>query len=323
MTKTRTFKLGKGGRAEVPWVEEYTLADFNFNKEDFFEYLSSIQDSYDEILERLRPGEPHPLEFENQWDDPKYQSELRIFESGEAMERHHARHEPERKAPPMDKNYKALVYGSADDKKDAAERLKFTKIRNEQLEKAARYRALGQVTKARDAEQRAAQYDRELEDRQRQSYSFEREETEKAVDFGKTELDKAIKWNAEQIRENFDHIQALVQGFRAMSDSEHSYVITGQGDNLKLSKVRHPGIPANEIHARLALDDDGLLLKLSGNGVESREEPEQTPDKPEPKKAMADMTIRDYENYVEREEAKAQEKAQSNSNAIAAGMFGG
>jgi hypothetical protein len=50
-----------------------------------------------------------------------------------------------------------------------------------------------------------------------------------------------IKWSPKQLRERLDEISGMMQGFTQMSPTEFSYVLTGDGEGLRLSKIRHPG----------------------------------------------------------------------------------
>ena len=152
------------------------------------------------------------------------------------------------------------------------------------------------------------------------SYSFEKKEMEGTLEFAEKTLSDAIKWDAKQIEQNHDRLSAIVQGHRDMSPSEHSYVITGQGEGLKLSRIKHPQIEARHLAAKVGeLSDENLLMKMAAHGVETREELE--PPKEDPDKPMAEMNIKDYQDYVQREEGKAQEK--SFAPEIVPGMFGG
>ena len=156
----KKFRISTTGKALVPWHEKYTADDFS-NLDEFQEHLSAQTEEYQEIAARLRPGEPHPMHYS--YD--QYESEMRIYEQATALDAHRARHEPPQQLEP-DKH--ALWYGSGEDRKEAQERLEMRKFRDEQLEKAARCRAAGRYADAREHEDRAAQYDRGIDKRERE-----------------------------------------------------------------------------------------------------------------------------------------------------------
>ena len=316
----RKYQIDSKGHAKVPWHEEYTLADFE-SREDFEEHLDYMADQWEEVGARLRPGQPHPLAYPQQWEDENYKSDLAIWQHEEAMERQRAKHEPRRESPPMSKEQRAFFHGSGDDKKEAQERLQMRRFIDEQLQDAAEHRAGGRIDKARACEQRAEQYTRSLRKKERTPYSFEQAEETHALQWGEAELDKMVKWSAEELAERFDEIKGMVEGFRQMSPSEHSYTLTGSGPSLRLTKVRHPGIPAKELAARVGeIGDENLLINFKGHGFESREE-EPEPPREEPKKSMSEMTAADYQAYVSEQEAKA--KTVDMSPQVNPGLFGG
>lgn len=318
----RRYRLDKDGKPQVPWFNRYTLADWNGDGEAFAEYLDLDADRYEEIQAKLRPGQPHPMHYENEWDDSQYQSDVRIWEHEVASERVAQRHAPRPSAPPIDKHRKAFLMGSGEDKKEAQERLEMQRFIQEQLEAAVEHRALGHIKQARDCEERAAMWTRDFKKRDSQPYTFEAAEEAQIVDFGDRNLSERTKWSAQDLAERFDETKGWVEGFRQMSPTEYSYVLTGEGDTLKLSKVKHPGIPAHDLKARVGdIGEENLLLKLGVNGAESREEPE--PEKKESPKPMTEMTMGDYNKYVAKEQAKEAEKSQSSGNEVAPGMFGG
>jgi hypothetical protein len=269
----RKFKINAAGVPQVPWHESATLEDFDGDQEEFEAYLDELADMYEDIAVDLRPGQPHPMDYEDQQYSDQYQSDMRIFEQTAAMDAHRAKHEPPKQLEP---DQHALYYGSGEDRKQAQERLEMKKFVAEQLQKAAEHRARGNLTAAFDCEDRAAQYTRDIEKREREySYSFVEEEDRNVIDYGARELSAMIHWPSEKVKHNEARIRGMIEGYRQMSDTEHSFVLTKDGGNYKVTKVLHPGTPANEIKARVGeFSDETYLRKLSAHGTVEREEPE-------------------------------------------------
>ena len=271
----RKFQLNAAGEAQVPWHELLTLDDFDGDEESYFEHLAEQADEYEEIGANLRPLEPHPMSKRYQWgeEDPLYKSDLRIFEQTVALDLDRAKNTP----PPsmaIPRDQRALHKGGEDAKRAQVhyERIEFIK---DQETKAIRYERMGDYARARDCRQRVEQYQRDIEEHEKTPYSFEIAEQNAALKRGEAELDEMLNWDGEDLAEDFDHVKALVVGHRQISDSEYSYVLTGSGDNLKLSKIHHPNIKAQHLDAKMGeISDENLLLKLSAHGVETRPDPE-------------------------------------------------
>lgn len=299
------FVIDSRGKAIVPWFEESDLDDFGGDVNEFQDYLHMISEEYVRIAERLQPCEPHPMHYEDSWDSPEYQSRLRIWEHGQALDQHRAKYAPPATAPPMSKDQRALWTGG-DDAEEAQERIEMSQFIQEQLEKAAEHEAAGRLSLARHARQRAEQYIRALKKREKTPYQFEERENAETIEWGESELSKMINWSASELADQFDEVKAMVVGHRQMADSEFSFVLTGQDDSLRLSKINHPGIPAKDLHARIGkLSDENLLLKLKGHGVETRP---HEPEPEEPKKVtIGEATNEDWENYTREQESKTQE----------------
>jgi hypothetical protein len=258
----RKFKIDADGKPAVPWAESATLEDFD-SREDFEEYLDEVADSYEEIGAKLRPGEPHPMSYEDQMYSDRYESDMRIFEQTTALEAHKAKHDPTQLPP----DQYALYYGSGADRERAEKILADEKFVGEQLQKAAEHRAHGNPVAARDCEQH-----------------FIAHEDENIVAYGDEELTAMIDWDSATIEANEARVRGLISGYRKMSDKEHSYVLTKGEGGLKISKIRHPEIPANELRSRMGdFSDSVYLRKLSMHGVQSRDEPKPEPaEAPEP-----------------------------------------
>jgi hypothetical protein len=290
----RNFQIKPSGEAVVPWHEDTTLEDFDGDEEAFFEYLDEQADAYEEIGAKLRPGEPHPMNYQWCEEDDTYRSDLKIFENVVALDRHAAKNQPE--LPP---DQYALFYGTGKDKKEAQDRLEMRKFIDEQLQKAAQHRARGNPVAARDCEQRAAQYSRGIEKMERNySYSFEAEDDRNVVEYGDRELSSMVHWDSDRVKQNADRIRGMIEGWRQMSDREYSFTLTNEGGDYRVSKVKHPNLPANEISARVGNhSEETLLRKLGMGGVETREEPEPVTEapaeapEPEPEKQSNPMDI--------------------------------
>jgi len=122
---------------------------------------------------------------------------------------------------------------------------------------------------------------------------------------------------AEEVEKNMADIQGLIQGYREMADTDYSFALDGN----QVVKIHHNGTPANEIAARIGTTEDRVLLQKFESSIERHEEPKpQKQEETEP--ATEDLGLKEYEKYVERQNAEAAEKIHGLAPTVSPGMFG-
>src|SRR4030042_15554 len=87
-------------------------------------------------------------------------------------------------------------------------------------------------------------------------FSITAQERDGTLRWGEEEIKKMERWTPEQIRERLPYVESILQGFRDMADTEHSYLVdTGSPYNadkeptFKVVKISHPGIAAKNLTA--------------------------------------------------------------------------
>ena len=207
----------------------------------------------------------------------------------------------------MPRNQAALLHGGNDAER-AQNLIEMQNFIDQQLHDATEHELYGLHRKARDCRERAAQYDRELKRLEKEPYSFEAQADLDTTGWGAENLDEMIHWDAKRLQDNYDTIKAMVVGYRQMAGTDFSYTLTGEGDSLQLTKIKHPDIPARELRARLGeLTDEQYFYKCKAHGVETRTEPESPPE--ELKVTLENMTEVDYDDYVKGQESKSDENS--------------
>ena len=144
----RKYQFDRNGKAQVPWHEEYTLDHFD-SPGDFEEHLDYMADQWEQLGARLRPGQPHPLAYPDQWDDEGYKTDLRIWESVEAQEQVMARHAPRPDPSAIPVDLRALHHGNREDQIEVKRRMEAHQFIQDQLNRAAEHEALGHIAQAR------------------------------------------------------------------------------------------------------------------------------------------------------------------------------
>jgi hypothetical protein len=89
---------------KFPWWEPLTeeeLAEwYREDKEGYGNYIEEKSAEFHRIKDGLSPGEPHPMAFKYREEDPKYQSQMRIFENVAAQEIIDQKRKPLEPSPP-------------------------------------------------------------------------------------------------------------------------------------------------------------------------------------------------------------------------------
>lgn len=115
-------------------------------------------------------------------------------------------------------------------------------------------------------------------------YSFETKQKQDAKDWGEKELDEAMNWSAEQVKENLKDLHGKCQGHRDLSTKPGIFYVVDERD-MAVKKLNSPNMPPAEIESRIGTTRaDHLIRKFSAHGIETRkEEPTKEQEKPEKK----------------------------------------
>lgn len=321
MGKPMNVKVDKNGRVVgVPFYVDLTLNDFEGHGQQYMKYVDALRDEFLDELETAQPGQPLRTTLPpGSKGDAQYAAAMTAWSVSQGVTQAMQENKPKEEAKPIPRELEALMHGDGKDKARSAELVQWRGMAEDQSRKAAKFFALDgrETRRVLDARQRAGQYQREVENLETKKFTFEERQNANALKWGESELEKFMKAKPEEIEKNRDHVEGLVQGYRDMADTDYSYALDGK----QLVKVHHPHIPARELAARLGTTEDRhLLLKLSRHGVERHEEPAPQKKEEEGRKPMNEMTMQDYEKFVQGEEAKA--KAKSLTPEIRPGLFG-
>jgi len=120
----RKYQLNQDGTPRVPFYYPYKLEDFGGDEEAMSQDLDLYADQFEEIARTLRnPHEPHPMRYPEGVDSPRYQSDLRMWESLVSQQIIHDANKPPRPISPRDPDFTALSSTNPQDVKTAKERL--------------------------------------------------------------------------------------------------------------------------------------------------------------------------------------------------------
>ena len=311
--------LDKTGRVVgMPFFVDLTIHDFNGDGEQYMQYVDALRDQHIAEAGQAEPGQPLRSAYPpDSVGEARFNAALTSWSVQQGVSQAMQQNRPP--AQPMPRELAAIVHGNESDKRNSADIMAWRARAQEQEATAAKYLAFDgrESPRVLDARQRAAQYEREVQKLSKTKFSHEVTQETEALKYGEAELDKAMKLSASELEKNLDHVHGLIQGFRQMSETDYSYAMDGKA----LVKVRHPNVAAKNLEAVLGSTDDNFLVqKLSMHGIERHEE-EKAEAKEEAQPTIQEMTLRDYEKYVEGQEAKA--AAKNFDNEVRPGMFGG
>jgi hypothetical protein len=317
------YRIDKQGKAVVPFFVELSLEDFGGDRESYRGYLDELRETWkSEAAQAAEEDQPLRSEFApDSVGERAYSAALQSWSVERGVSKAMAANRPKPSVEQLPRELAALHFGDKGDKKKSIEVMQWRGLAQEQLSKAIEYEQFDgpNSTRVRDAKQRAAQYQREVDKLQKQQYSFEAKGQAESVKWGEAELEKAMLMNPSEVAENLDHLNGLVQGYRKMADTDYSFAIDGK----QVVKIKHPHLPANEIHARIGTTEDRQILeRLRAGGIERHEEPAPAPKEVEARSTRSLDKLTNKEFAAERER---QEKPKGNdfNITVAPGMFGG
>jgi len=292
------FYLGVDGKPKnSPFHVDLSLNDFDGDKADYLDYLNELYKEWAEVARTLRPNEPNPKSYALGESDPQYQSALRIYEGVSIHEQVAYRTRPKVEPQALPLPFQILTRGNQKDKEELQERASLAKVIEDQRQKAAERKAVGDFKGAREFEDRANSFSRTLKQKEKAySFSFVQEDTKRTLAFGKDELEKALKMKPEEIEKSKGYVENLLNGFREMSEAEESYVLdTGspyqrfKHGGLKVIKIQHPGVASKDMPSIIGKPDNQSLLDYAWTTgkISNYDDGEAAEEKPEEAKEAA------------------------------------
>jgi len=291
----------------------YSRNDFS-DDNSFLEYVNDYSDEYNRIGKGLRPGEPHPMKYEEGEQSSRYQSDLRIWENTVSQDAVLKAHKPPPQPGPVDLDFLALTSKNKKDRLTGAEQLRTKQFVADQLKTAILKDASGDLTGARVARERASMMSREIDKVRKESpYSFVEEAEKGLVENAIVELEKATNLSPSEVAQNIEYLQGLVSGLNACNDAEFSYLInkasgydTKRNGELKIIKVDHEGHRACDI-ARSAenhrMEPLDFLLTMGCGKTAPEEEEAPVPPEEDSSGYYDKMTQKEFERTREDEGA--------------------
>jgi len=117
----------------------------------------------------------------------------------------------------------------------------------------SKHQGLGHAGKVKEYTDLALALERDLKKRDTgYQYSFEKKEQEDTLKLGRGEIEELMKLSPEEIQQDIPRMEALIQGWKDMSDTEESYAIDvgsprGRPGTHKVVKIVHRNISAKQL----------------------------------------------------------------------------